>query len=169
MIIVGGEALVDLVVDPEGSVEAKLGGGPFNTARTIGRLGSEVTFLGALNMLGLAKRTGARIFLASTSEVYGDPIEHPQAESYRGNVNPIGPRACYDEGKRMAEALFFDYHRQHRVDIKVVRIFNTYGPRMNPGDGRVVSNTSWFKRYGARTLHSTVTAARPGHSALSTI
>jgi UDP-glucuronate decarboxylase len=101
---------------------------------------AKVSFFGALNMLGLAKRTGARIFHASTSEVYGDPLEHPQKESYRGSVNPIGPRACYDEGKRIAEALFFDYHRQHRIDIKVVRIFNTYGPRMNPQDGRVVSN-----------------------------
>ncbi|MDX2101984.1 MAG: SDR family oxidoreductase [Alphaproteobacteria bacterium] len=95
---------------------------------------------GAINMLGLAKRVKARIFQASTSEVYGDPTEHPQRESYRGNVNPIGPRACYDEGKRAAETLFFDYHRQHGVSIKVVRIFNTYGPRMHPNDGRVVSN-----------------------------
>lgn len=97
---------------------------------------------GALNILGLAKRTGARVFQASTSEVYGDPTdtEHPQRESYWGNVNPIGPRSCYDEGKRCAETLFFDYHRQHHLDIKVVRIFNTYGPRMHPGDGRVVSN-----------------------------
>ena len=101
---------------------------------------AKISFLGALNMLGLAKRAGARIFHASTSEVYGDPVEHPQTESYRGCVNPIGPRACYDEGKRIAEALFFDYHRQHEIDIKVVRIFNTYGPRMNPHDGRVVSN-----------------------------
>jgi UDP-glucuronate decarboxylase len=101
---------------------------------------AKISFLGALNMLGLAKRAGARIFHASTSEVYGDPLEHPQSESYRGSVNPIGPRACYDEGKRIAEALFFDYHRQHQVDIKVARIFNTYGPRMNPEDGRVVSN-----------------------------
>jgi UDP-glucuronate decarboxylase len=101
---------------------------------------AKVSFLGALNMLGLAKRTGARILHASTSEVYGDPEEHPQKEAYRGSVNPIGPRACYDEGKRIAEALFFDYRRQHDVDIKVVRIFNTYGPRMDPGDGRVVSN-----------------------------
>lgn len=100
----------------------------------------KVNFLGALNMLGLAKRTGARIVYASTSEVYGDPLEHPQTESYRGNVNTTGPRACYDEGKRMAEALFFDYHRQHGVDIKVARLFNTYGPRMNPRDGRVISN-----------------------------
>ncbi|MBT8413288.1 MAG: SDR family oxidoreductase [Boseongicola sp.] len=95
---------------------------------------------GAINMLGLAKRTGARIFQASTSEVYGDPVVHPQTESYWGNVNPIGPRSCYDEGKRCAETLFFDYHRQHGVDIKVARIFNTYGPRMHPQDGRVVSN-----------------------------
>lgn len=95
---------------------------------------------GAINMLGLAKRTGARIFQASTSEVYGDPSVHPQPEAYWGNVNPIGPRSCYDEGKRCAETLFFDYHRQHKLDIKVVRIFNTYGPRMHPKDGRVVSN-----------------------------
>jgi UDP-glucuronate decarboxylase len=95
---------------------------------------------GAINMLGLAKRVNARIFQASTSEVYGDPHVHPQPESYWGNVNPIGPRSCYDEGKRCAETLFFDYHRQHQLDIKVVRIFNTYGPRMHPKDGRVVSN-----------------------------
>jgi UDP-glucuronate decarboxylase len=91
-------------------------------------------------MLGLAKRTHARIFQASTSEVYGDPAIHPQPETYRGSVNPIGPRACYDEGKRCAETLFFDYHRQFDVDIRVARIFNTYGPRMHPNDGRVVSN-----------------------------
>ncbi|KCZ87596.1 UDP-glucuronic acid decarboxylase family protein [Hyphomonas johnsonii] len=95
---------------------------------------------GAINMLGLAKRTRARILQASTSEVYGDPVIHPQTEDYWGNVNPIGPRSCYDEGKRCAETLFFDYHRQHKVDIKVARIFNTYGPRMHPNDGRVVSN-----------------------------
>jgi len=95
---------------------------------------------GAINMLGLAKRLGARILQASTSEVYGDPEVHPQEESYWGRVNPIGPRSCYDEGKRCAETLFFDYHRQHNLDIKVVRIFNTYGPRMHPNDGRVVSN-----------------------------
>jgi len=95
---------------------------------------------GSINMLGLAKRTGARILLTSTSEVYGDPLIHPQTEDYWGNVNPIGPRACYDEGKRAAETLFFDYHRQHNLDIKVVRLFNTYGPRMHPRDGRVVSN-----------------------------
>jgi UDP-glucuronate decarboxylase len=95
---------------------------------------------GAINMLGLAKRVGARILQASTSEVYGDPEVHPQEESYWGRVNPIGIRSCYDEGKRCAETLFFDYHRQHRLDIKVVRIFNTYGPRMHPNDGRVVSN-----------------------------
>ena len=95
---------------------------------------------GAINMLGLAKRTGAKIFQSSTSEVYGDPTVHPQTEDYRGNVNPIGPRACYDEGKRCAETLFFDYHRQHKLKIKVARIFNTYGPRMRPDDGRVVSN-----------------------------
>jgi UDP-glucuronate decarboxylase len=95
---------------------------------------------GAINMLGLAKRTKAKILQASTSEVYGDPAIHPQVESYNGNVNPIGPRACYDEGKRCAETLFFDYHRQHRLRIRVARIFNTYGPRMLPNDGRVVSN-----------------------------
>jgi UDP-glucuronate decarboxylase len=95
---------------------------------------------GAINMLGLAKRTGARILQASTSEVYGDPDVHPQQEDYWGNVNPIGPRSCYDEGKRCAETLFFDYYRQHQLDIKVARIFNTYGPRMHPNDGRVVSN-----------------------------
>ena len=95
---------------------------------------------GAINMLGLAKRVKARIFQASTSEVYGDPEVHPQQEDYWGRVNPIGTRACYDEGKRCAETLFFDYHRQHNLDIKVVRIFNTYGPRMHPNDGRVVSN-----------------------------
>jgi UDP-glucuronate decarboxylase len=95
---------------------------------------------GAINMLGLAKRTKARIFQASTSEVYGDPAVHPQPESYWGNVNPIGIRSCYDEGKRCAETLFFDYHRQHKLGIKVARIFNTYGPRMHPNDGRVVSN-----------------------------
>jgi UDP-glucuronate decarboxylase len=95
---------------------------------------------GAINMLGLAKRLRARIFQASTSEVYGDPAIHPQPESYWGNVNPIGPRSCYDEGKRCAETLFFDYYRQHSLDIRVARIFNTYGPRMHPNDGRVVSN-----------------------------
>ena len=105
---------------------------PIMTAKTC--------FFGALNMLGLAKRCKARILQASTSEVYGDPAVHPQPEKYRGNVNPIGIRSCYDEGKRIAETLFFDYHRHHNVDIRVVRIFNTYGPRMNPDDGRVVSN-----------------------------
>lgn len=105
---------------------------PIKTAKT--------SVYGAINMLGLAKHCNARILQASTSEVYGDPLVHPQPESYRGNVNTIGIRSCYDEGKRMAETLFFDYHRQHEVDIKVIRIFNTYGPRMNPQDGRVVSN-----------------------------
>jgi UDP-glucuronate decarboxylase len=95
---------------------------------------------GAINMLGLAKRVNARIFQASTSEVYGDPTQHPQTESYWGNVNTIGPRSCYDEGKRCAETLFFDYFRQHNLDIKIGRIFNTYGPKMRPDDGRVVSN-----------------------------
>ena len=105
---------------------------PIKTAKT--------SVVGAMNMLGLAKRTGSRILQASTSEVYGNPEVHPQPESYWGSVNPIGRRSCYDEGKRMAETLFFDYHRQHGVDIRVIRIFNTYGPRMNPSDGRVVSN-----------------------------
>lgn len=100
----------------------------------------KTSVMGAINMLGLAKRTKAKILQASTSEVYGDPTVHPQPEEYWGNVNPIGPRSCYDEGKRAAETLFFDYHRQHRLKIKVARIFNTYGPRMHPNDGRVVSN-----------------------------
>lgn len=107
----------------------------FNAIKTV-----KTSVMGAINCLGLAKRVNARIFQASTSEVYGDPEIHPQVESYRGSVNPIGIRACYDEGKRVAETLFFDYHRQNGVDIRVVRIFNTYGPRMHPGDGRVVSN-----------------------------
>jgi UDP-glucuronate decarboxylase len=101
---------------------------------------TKTSVIGAINMLGLAKRTKARILQASTSEVYGDPSVHPQPEGYWGNVNPIGRRSCYDEGKRCAETLFFDYHRQHKLDIRVVRIFNTYGPRMHPNDGRVVSN-----------------------------
>lgn len=105
---------------------------PIKTAKT--------SVMGALNCLGLAKRCNARILQASTSEIYGDPEIHPQPESYRGCVNPIGVRSCYDEGKRMAETLFFDYYRQHKVDIKVIRIFNTYGPRMSINDGRVVSN-----------------------------
>jgi UDP-glucuronate decarboxylase len=101
---------------------------------------TKTSISGALNMLGLAKRLKAKVLQASTSEVYGDPEVHPQAEDYRGSVNPLGPRACYDEGKRCAETLFFDYRRQHNVRIKVARIFNTYGPRMHPNDGRVVSN-----------------------------
>ena len=101
---------------------------------------TKTSVIGAINMLGLAKRLKAKVLQASTSEVYGDPTVHPQTEDYRGNVNPLGPRACYDEGKRAAETLFFDYHRQHETRIKVVRIFNTYGPRMHPDDGRVVSN-----------------------------
>lgn len=101
---------------------------------------TKTSVMGAINMLGLAKRVKAKIFQASTSEVYGDPEIHPQPETYKGSVNPIGIRACYDEGKRCAETLFFDYKRQHGLDIKVVRIFNTYGPRMHPNDGRVVSN-----------------------------
>ncbi|MFH1316897.1 MAG: UDP-glucuronic acid decarboxylase family protein [Candidatus Woesearchaeota archaeon] len=107
----------------------------FNAIRTI-----KANVLGTMNMLGMAKRQGARILLSSTSEVYGDPQEHPQKESYKGNVNCVGIRSCYDEGKRCAETLMFDYHRQHNVDIRVVRIFNTYGPRMAKDDGRVVSN-----------------------------
>ena len=107
----------------------------YNPIKTI-----KTSVLGAMNMLGLAKRVKARILQASTSEVYGNPIVHPQPESYWGNVNPIGIRSCYDEGKRVAETLFFDYHRQNDVDIKVIRIFNTYGPNMNANDGRVVSN-----------------------------
>ncbi|MEC8013999.1 MAG: UDP-glucuronic acid decarboxylase family protein [Verrucomicrobiota bacterium] len=107
----------------------------YNPIKTV-----KTSVMGAINCLGLAKRVGARILQASTSEVYGDPELHPQPESYRGNVNPIGLRACYDEGKRCAETLFFDYHRENKVDIRVVRIFNTYGPRMLPDDGRVVSN-----------------------------
>ncbi len=107
----------------------------FNPIKTI-----KTSVMGSINMLGMAKRCGARILQASTSEVYGDPEVHPQPESYRGNVNPIGPRACYDEGKRAAETLFMDYFRMNRVDVRIVRIFNTYGPRMHPYDGRVVSN-----------------------------
>lgn len=107
----------------------------FNAIKTI-----KTSVMGAINCLGLAKRTKARVFQASTSEVYGDPSVHPQPESYWGHVNPIGIRSCYDEGKRVAETLFYDYHRQNGVDIRIVRIFNTYGPRMNPDDGRVVSN-----------------------------
>lgn len=107
----------------------------FNPIKT-----TKTSVMGAINCLGLAKRVKARVFQASTSEVYGDPQVHPQPETYWGNVNPIGKRSCYDEGKRCAETLFFDYHRENRVDIRVVRIFNTYGPRMNPDDGRVVSN-----------------------------
>jgi UDP-glucuronate decarboxylase len=107
----------------------------FNPIKTM-----KTSVMGAINVLGMAKRCRAKVLQASTSEVYGDPTVHPQPESYRGNVNPIGPRACYDEGKRAAETLFFDYHRSNRVNIRVVRIFNTYGPRMHPYDGRVVSN-----------------------------
>ncbi|KAK8502089.1 hypothetical protein V6N13_038600 [Hibiscus sabdariffa] len=107
----------------------------YNPVKTI-----KTNVIGTLNMLGLAKRVGARILLTSTSEVYGDPLEHPQKESYWGNVNPIGVRSCYDEGKRVAETLMFDYHRQHGIEIRIARIFNTYGPRMNIDDGRVVSN-----------------------------
>jgi UDP-glucuronate decarboxylase len=107
----------------------------YNPVKTV-----KTSVMGAINMLGLAKRINARILQASTSEIYGNPTVHPQKEDYWGNVNTIGPRSCYDEGKRCAETLFFDYHRQNRVNIRVVRIFNTYGPRMHPNDGRVVSN-----------------------------
>jgi UDP-glucuronate decarboxylase len=107
----------------------------YNPIKTV-----KTSTIGSANMLGMAKRCGAKILLASTSEVYGDPEIHPQPESYRGNVNPIGPRACYDEGKRVAETLFMDYHRMNKVNIRIARIFNTYGPRMHPYDGRVVSN-----------------------------
>ncbi|MDP7014701.1 MAG: SDR family oxidoreductase, partial [Pirellulaceae bacterium] len=107
----------------------------FNPIKTV-----KTSVMGAINVLGMAKRCRAKVLQASTSEVYGDPEVHPQTEDYRGNVNPIGPRACYDEGKRAAETLFMDYHRMNRVDIAIVRIFNTYGPRMHPFDGRVVSN-----------------------------
>lgn len=107
----------------------------YNPIKTV-----KTSVIGSMNMLGLAKRVKARILQASTSEIYGDPKVHPQPESYHGCVNPIGVRSCYDEGKRMAETLFFDYHRQHQTDIRVIRIFNTYGPRMSPSDGRVVSN-----------------------------
>jgi UDP-glucuronate decarboxylase len=100
----------------------------------------KTSVMGAINVLGMARRCQAKVLQASTSEVYGDPTEHPQRESYRGNVNPIGPRACYDEGKRAAESLFMDYHRMNRINIRIARIFNTYGPRMHPFDGRVVSN-----------------------------
>ena len=118
-------------------------------------------------MLGLAKRVKARILQASTSEVYGDPEVHPQTEDYWGHVNPIGIRACYDEGKRCAETLFFDYHRQHDLGIKVLRIFNTYGPRMHPNDGRVVSNFI-VQALRGEPSRSTATASRPARSATST-
>ncbi len=107
----------------------------FNPIKTM-----KTSVMGAINVLGMARRCKAKVLQASTSEVYGDPTEHPQSESYRGNVNPIGPRACYDEGKRAAESLFMDYHRMNKINIRIVRIFNTYGPRMHPFDGRVVSN-----------------------------
>ena len=128
----------------------------------------QTSVMGAMNMLGLAKRLGARVFQASTSEVYGDPLVHPQPEHYWGHVNPIGIRSCYDEGKRTAETLFFDYHRQHGVDIRVVRIFNTYGPRMNPEDGRVVSNFI-VQACVVKTSPSTAMAAKPDLSAMSMI
>ena len=118
---------------------------PIKTAKT--------SFLGTLNMLGLAKKNKAQILMASTSEVYGDPEIHPQKESYKGSVNPIGIRACYDEGKRISETLCFDYHREHKIDIKVMRIFNTYGPRMNLDDGRVISN---FIVQSLRNQHLTI-------------
>ena len=123
---------------------------------------------GAINMLGLAKRVGAKIFQASTSEVYGDPEVHPQTEDYWGRVNSIGVRACYDEGKRCAETLFFDYHRQHNLQIKVARIFNTYGPRMHPNDGRVVSNFI-MQALQNEISPSMVTGARPAPFVMSMI
>ncbi len=128
---------------------------------------TKTSVIGAINMLGLAKRTKAKVLQASTSEVYGDPEVHPQVESYWGRVNPIGQRSCYDEGKRCAETLFFDYHRQHRTRIKVARIFNTYGPRMHPNDGRVVSNFIVQALAGEPiTLYGE--GARPAASATST-
>ena len=129
----------------------------------------KTSVMGAINALGLAKRVGARILQASTSEVYGDPEVHPQPEDYRGNVNPIGPRACYDEGKRCAETLFFDYHRQNKVDIRVIRIFNTYGPRMRPDDGRVVSNFIVQALKGERISPCTATENRPDPFVMWTI
>ena len=120
---------------------------------------------GSINMLGLAKRLKARILLTSTSEVYGDPSVHPQTEDYWGNVNPIGPRSCYDEGKRCAETLFFDYYRQHNLDIKVIRLFNTYGPRMQPDDGRVVSNFIMQALAGQPVDHLRHRQTRPARSA----
>ena len=125
---------------------------------------TKTSVLGAINVLGIGRRTGARVFQASTSEVYGDPTVHPQTEDYRGNVNPLGPRACYDEGKRCAETLFFDYRRQHDLSIKVVRIFNTYGPGCIPTTA-AWSRTSSPRRFAARTSPSTATAGRPGPSA----
>ena len=122
---------------------------------------------GAINMLELAKRTNAKILQASTSEVYGDPVVHPQMESYWGNVNPIGIRSCYDEGKRCAETLFMDYHRQNGVRIKIIRIFNTYGPRMLPDDGRVVSNFV-VQHWGIMISPSMVRASRPAVSSMWT-
>src|SRR5258705_10171240 len=123
---------------------------------------TKVSVHGAINMLGLAKRVKAKILQASTSEVYGDPTIHPQPEEYWGNVNPIGPRSCYDEGKRCAETLFFDYYRQHNLRIKVARIFNTYGPRMHPNDGRVVSNFIVQALRGAPiTLYGDASQTRP--------
>jgi UDP-glucuronate decarboxylase len=128
---------------------------------------TKTSVLGAINMLGLAKRMDARIFQASTSECYGDPTVHPQTEDYWGNVNPIGLRSCYDEGKRCAETLFFDYHRQHKIEIKVARIFNTYGPRMNPNDGRVVPNFI-VRPSRATTSPYSATDRRHARSAMST-
>ena len=122
--------------------------------------------MGTINMLGLAKRVHARILLTSTSEVYGDPEQHPQTESYWGHVNPIGVRSCYDEGKRVAECLMMDYHRQNNVDIKIVRIFNTYGPRMAITTGAWCPTSAW-RRSRARNCRYTATASRPGRSPTS--
>ena len=128
----------------------------------------KTSVLGALNMLGLAKRCKARILQASTSEVYGDPMVHPQPETYWGNVNPVGVRSCYDEGKRCAETLFMDYRRMNGVDVRIIRIFNTYGPRMNPNDGRVVSNFI-VQALKGKTSPFTERANRPGVSSTWTI
>ena len=129
---------------------------------------TKVSVHGSINMLGLAKRVKAKVLQASTSEIYGDPTVHPQIEAYWGNVNPIGSRSCYDEGKRCAETLFFDYRRQHRLPIKVARIFNTYGPGMHPNDGRVVSNSS-SRPCAMRILRFTGRVIRPAPSATWTI
>ncbi len=133
----------------------------YNPVKTV-----KTSVMGAINMLGLAKRVKAKILQASTSEVYGNPTVHPQKEDYWGNVNTIGLRSCYDEGKRCAETLFFDYHRQNKVNIRVARIFNTYGPRMHPNDGRVVSNFIIQALQNKSLSPCMETVTRPGHSAM---